>query len=244
MSVENRDFIVERLERQLLDKDHEFEELKFTLRDSIINELRRELQNDLAINNRMTKIEQKVTELSNTLNGMMDELLDQKSELRSIRIKIGQKNNGISSSINKTSIIPAESNNIQKPVITQPYITKTPAQPLVPDNPVTSQSNYGSTRNPNKAQFNIRDIKKDMPEPEKTQPEPKTEYIIAESGDSTMNRVLNNRSQAENIRSEYIVAEDKKDMQRDSRIKRGVDVVEKRNSEDVEITTTRKKSGF
>ncbi len=244
MSVENRDFIVERLERQLLDKDHEFEELKFTLRDSIMNELRRELQNDLAINNRVTKIEQKVTELSNTLNGMMDELLDQKSELRSIRNMIGQKNSGISSSVNKASIIPAGSNNIQKPVITQPYITKTSAQPLMPDNPVTSQSNYGSTRNPNKAQFNIRDIKKEEPEPENPQPGPKTEYIIAESGNDNMNRVRNNRSQAEDIRSEYIVAEDKKDVRRDSRIERGVDVVEKRNSEDVEIITTRKRSGF
>lgn len=244
MSVENRDFIVERLERQLLDKDNEFEELKFTLRDSIMNELRRELQNDLAINNRVTKIEQKVTELSNTLNGMMDELLDQKSELRSMRNIIGQKNDSISRSINKASIIPTGSNNIQKPVITQPYITKTSAQPLMPDNPVTSQSNYGSTRNPNKAQFNIRDIKKEEPEPENPQPGPKTEYIIAESGNDNMNRVRNNRSQAEDIRSEYIVAEDKKDMRRDSRIEHGVDVVEKRNSEDVEIITTRKRSGF
>ena len=58
MSVENRDFVIERLERQLQDKDNEFEELKVTLRDSIMTELRRDLQNDLDMNNRLTKIEQ------------------------------------------------------------------------------------------------------------------------------------------------------------------------------------------
>ncbi|MGP8337883.1 MAG: hypothetical protein ACT6FC_06585, partial [Methanosarcinaceae archaeon] len=184
-----------------------------------------------------------ITELSNTLNGMMDELLDQKSELRYIKNRIGEKNNDIGS-VKKKNVMPTGSNLIPEPVSTQPYSTKTPARPLVPDKPATSQSNYASTRNPNKAQFNIRDIKKEEVEPENPQPEPKTEYIIAESGDSPINRVPNSRSQTESNRSEYIVAEDINDVRRDSRTEHGVDVVEKRSSEDVEITTTRKKSGL
>ncbi|HJH32134.1 MAG TPA: hypothetical protein C5S50_08175 [Methanosarcinaceae archaeon] len=244
MSVENRDFIIERLERQLLDKEHEFEELKITLRDSIMSELRRELKDDLDINNRIIKIEQKVSELSNTLNGMMDELLDQKSELRSIRNTIGQKNTGINS-VKKNSIISSGSNPVPGPVVTQPYITKTPARTLAPVNPATSQSNHAAARNQNKAQVNIRNIEKKEPEPEIPEPEPKTEYIIAESGNvHPVHSTRNNRSPTKSNRPEYIVAEDKKVVRRDSQIEDGVETVEKRNSEDVEIITTRKKSGL
>lgn len=262
MSVENRDFVIERLERQLQDKDSEFEELKVTLRDSIMAELRRDLQNDLDMNNRLTKIEQKVLELSNTLNGMMDELLDQKSELRSTRNMIGQKNTSNSSTssntsnTSNTSIVHKESATlaVQKPIpkpqtqpnsntIVQPNISNTPTQPRATVS--MSRPNPAEARKPNKPQFNIREVKREEPEPKIPEPEPKTEYIIADSGKEHPGHRANKvRSSTKTNRSEYIVAEDKKDVRRESQTEHGVETVEKRDGEDVEITTTRKRSDF
>ncbi len=249
MSVENRDFVIERLERQLQDKDSEFEELKVTLRDSIMTELRRDLQNDLDMNNRLTKIEQKVSELSNTLSGMMDELLDQKSELRSTRNMIGHGHT-------KSDIVKKESATlaVQKPVpkpqtqpnsntIVQPNISNTPTQPRATVS--MSRPNPAEARKPNKPQFNIREVKREEPEPKIPEPEPKTEYIIADSGKEHPGHRANKvRSSTKSNRSEYIVAKDKKDVRRESQTEHGVETVEKRDGEDVEITTTRKKPDF
>ena len=248
MSIENRDFVIERLERQLQDKDQEFEELKVTLRDSIMTELRRDLQNDLDMNNRLTKIEQKVSELSNTLSGMMDELLDQKSELRSTRNMIGQKNSNNKSIAKKESATLAVQKPVPKPqvqpnTIAQPHIPSTPAQPSATSS--MPQPNTADARKPNKAQFNIREVKKEETEPKIPEPEPKTEYIIAESGDGHPgDRFNKDRSSTKSNRSEYIIAEDKKDVQREPQTEHGVESIEKRDGEDVEITTTRKRSGF
>ena len=250
MSIENRDFVIERLERQLQDKDQEFEELKVTLRDSIMTELRRDLQNDLDMNNRLTKIEQKVIELSNTLSGMMDELLDQKSEIRSTRNLIGQKNSNNRSIVNKESAIPAVQTPVSKPQaqpntnsILQPPIPNTPTQP--PATASMSQPNTVEARKPNKAQFNIREVKRKETEPKIPEPEPETEYIIADSGkEHPGHRVNKDRSSTKSNRSEYIIAEDKKDVQREPQTEHGVESIEKRDGEDVEITTTRKRSGF
>ncbi|MDO9518318.1 MAG: hypothetical protein Q7J10_09780 [Methanosarcinaceae archaeon] len=247
MSIENRDFVIERLERRLHDKDQEFEELKVTLRDSIMTELRRDLQNDLDINNRLVKIEQKVVELSNTLNGMMDELLDQKSELRSTRNLIGQNNSSI---VHRESSMLA----VQTPVlkshtlpnsntIVQPHIPNTSTRPSA-TSPI-SQPDPADARKPNKAQFNIREVKREETEPKIPKPEPKTEYIIAESGNGHSGHTVNNdRSSTKSNRSEYIIASDKKDVHRESKTESGVETVVKRDGEDVEITTTRKKSSF
>ena len=248
MSIESRDFVIERLERQLQDKDQEFEELKVTLRDSIMTELRRDLQNDLDMNNRLTKIEQKVIELSNTLSGMMDELLDQKSELRSTRNMIGQKNSNNKSIAKKESATLAVQKPVPKPqvqpnTIAQPHIPSTPAQPSATSS--MPQPNTADARKPNKAQFNIREVKKEETEPKIPEPEPKTEYIIAESGDGHPgDRFNKDRSSTKSNRSEYIIAEDKKDVQREPQTEHGVESIEKRDGEDVEITTTRKRSGF
>ena len=249
MSVENRDFVIERLERQLQDKDSEFEELKVTLRDSIMTELRRDLQNDLDMNNRLTKIEQKVSELSNTLSGMMDELLDQKSELRSTRNMIGHGHT-------KSDIVKKESATlaVQKPVpkpqtqpnsntIVQPNISNTPTQPRATVS--MSRPNPAEARKPNKPQFNIREVKREEPEPKIPEPEPKTEYIIADSGKEHPGHMVNkDRLSTKTNRSEYIIADDKKDVRRESQTEHGVETVEKRDGEDVEIITTRKRSDF
>ncbi|MEA1985374.1 MAG: hypothetical protein U9N13_06950 [Euryarchaeota archaeon] len=84
MDTANRDFVIERLERQLSEKDDELEHIKNTLRESIVREIRSDLKNDLDINNRIIKLEQKMQEIANNLNGVMDELLDQKSMMRSL----------------------------------------------------------------------------------------------------------------------------------------------------------------
>ncbi|MDW7731875.1 MAG: hypothetical protein SCH66_05540 [Methanolobus sp.] len=84
MNSENRDFIIERLERQLKEKEAEIEDIKSTLHDSILREIRSDLKTDLDINNRIVQLEQKVQALTSNLNGIMDELLDQKSMLRSL----------------------------------------------------------------------------------------------------------------------------------------------------------------
>ncbi len=84
MDTANRDFVIERLERQLSEKDDELEHIKNTLRESIVREIRSDLKNDLDINNRISKLEQKMQEIANNLNGVMDELLDQKSMMRSL----------------------------------------------------------------------------------------------------------------------------------------------------------------
>ncbi|TGC07292.1 hypothetical protein [Methanolobus halotolerans] len=84
MNSENRDFIIERLERQLKEKETEIEDIKINLRDSILREIRSDLKTDMDINNRIVQLEHKVQALTSNLNGIMDELLDQKSMLRSI----------------------------------------------------------------------------------------------------------------------------------------------------------------
>lgn len=105
MSAENRDFVIERLEKKLAEKDEEIETMGSTLRDSIMRELRNDLKNDLDINNRLNKIEQDVKELSSNISGMLDELLDQKSQLRSLvdtssktGVKVAKATNDVASS--------------------------------------------------------------------------------------------------------------------------------------------------
>ncbi|WP_292468090.1 hypothetical protein [Methanolobus sp.] len=84
MNTENRDFVIERLERQLKEKEAELDDIKTNLRESILREIRSDLKNDLDFHNRIVQLERKVQSLSSNLNGIMDELLDQKSMLRSL----------------------------------------------------------------------------------------------------------------------------------------------------------------
>jgi hypothetical protein len=85
MNTENRDFVIERLERQLKEKETELDDIKNNLRESILREIRSDLKNDLDFNNRIAQLERKVQTLSSNLNGVMDELLDQKSMIRSLK---------------------------------------------------------------------------------------------------------------------------------------------------------------
>ncbi|SFM66861.1 hypothetical protein [Methanolobus profundi] len=85
MNTENRDFVIERLERQLKEKESEIDDIKTNLRESILREIRSDLKNDLDFHNRIVQLERKVQSLSSNLNGIMDELLDQKSMLRALK---------------------------------------------------------------------------------------------------------------------------------------------------------------
>jgi len=80
-----RDIIIERLERKLAEKEHEIANLKDTLKESILEELRTEIKEILEFNKRIIGLEKKINEMSNTMDGMMRELLDQKSTLISLQ---------------------------------------------------------------------------------------------------------------------------------------------------------------
>ncbi|WP_340820208.1 hypothetical protein [Methanolobus sp. WCC4] len=85
MNTENRDFVIERLERQLKEKESEIDDIKTNLRESILREIRSDLKTDLDFHNRIVELERKVQAMNNNINGVMDELLDQKSMIRSLK---------------------------------------------------------------------------------------------------------------------------------------------------------------
>jgi hypothetical protein len=68
----------------LKEKEAELEDIKNTLRDSILREIRSDLKSDFDVNNRIVNLEHKIQSLASNLNGVMDELLDQKSMIRSL----------------------------------------------------------------------------------------------------------------------------------------------------------------
>jgi len=231
MSIETRDFVIERLEKQLIEKDREFEEIKNTLRDSILRELRRDLQNDLDLNNRIINLEQKLSELTNNVNGIMDELLDQKTVLRSANRLLGYGGDNVTA---KRQVTPAvqQTSPFPKP----PPASRTPVR----RSPVDSAARV----QPTNARFNVRDTKQE-PEPVSPAPGAKSEYIIADNNDETSVRVTPQRLKN---RSEYIVAEDEKTPRnrshapsRTSSQTKEHEDVENRDDEDVVITTSRKK---
>jgi hypothetical protein len=249
MSTENRDLIIERLERQLADKEHEYEEIKASLRDSILRELRRELQNDLDLNNRISKLEQKLTELSNNVTGIMDELLDQKTVLRSASRMLDKGETAAKSqlpvAVPQPQPAPAPPVSASPPE--QPAYMKSPfPKPRQPASSTTVHTRDVPTSTPRKPQtnvhLNIRDAAP-RPEPKPPAPETKTEYIVARSD------IRGNESSARSLQKhhippvfntgEYIIAEDKKTRRTVSHTP--YEDVESREDEDVEITTSRSK---
>lgn len=87
MISENRDILIERLEQKLLAKERENEELRDSLKESIISELRDGMKDDLDFDKRITIIEKKVKEMSLAYEGVMKELLDQKMIIQDIKHK-------------------------------------------------------------------------------------------------------------------------------------------------------------
>ena len=87
MISENRDILVERLEQKLVAKEREINELKSSIKESIVEELREGMKEDLDFDKRISVLENKLSDISQSYNGVMKELLDQKTIIRDIKEK-------------------------------------------------------------------------------------------------------------------------------------------------------------
>jgi hypothetical protein len=292
MNTENRDFVIERLERQLKEKEAELDDIKTNLRESILREIRSDLKNDLDFNNRIAQLERKVQSINSNLNGIMDELLDQKSMIRSLKELPVSKERKIepNATPNLTpNLTPDPAPRVEKPVseaapveLTSPRVYRPepkpvstspnasqpksvspssmvpPSSPSVPKEPASHAnqsspkvsirsaepepvSRQGPTSQSSNMRFNVREVPS-VKQPEVPEPEPKSEYIIAETDDERQMR-LNRTSRHERDSCNYIVAEeDKPDSCNDDNGDSDYESIEAREEEDAVImTSTRKK---
>jgi hypothetical protein len=255
MNGENRDFIIERLERQLREKETEIDEIKRSLRDSILVELRSEFKNDLDINNRLSKLENRIQELANNLNGVMDELLDQKSLIRSFKKSaLERREQDIHVPVQPSIPAPPRETTVsreaetktlrdeKKKTVPQPEIPRPPQSPAKPPSFSIRPTDLprgpiGQTASVNQ-RFNIRDAEPEPAHMKKPEIEQKrTEYIIAESDDArSFRRKEKNVPQASSC--EFIVAKDNVSRKRSET---DYESVETRDDEDAVVTVTRRK---
>lgn len=256
MSSENRDFVIERLERKLTEKEEEIEAISTKLRDSIMRELREDLKNDLDINNRLVKIEQKVQELTSNLSGVMDELLDQKSQLRSIApgtpkanpepLKVTATQDPFKPPAPNPAEVPgnrgqladslfgqkkAASTTVPERTVPEPPVTRM----AVPESKPSSGSQWSKLVKPNEVNMEIREIRTEEPVQEQTRDIP-SEYIVADGIDAPRD---SNYSRPPEDECEYIVAEEGKPSR--TRSETEYETVEDRDDEDTVVTTTRRK---
>jgi hypothetical protein len=82
---ENRDILVERLEQKLVAKEREISELNDSLKESIIAELKEGMKEDLDFDKRISAIETKVKDIGLSFDGVMKELLDQKTIIQDLK---------------------------------------------------------------------------------------------------------------------------------------------------------------
>jgi hypothetical protein len=288
MNTENRDFVIERLERQLKEKEAEIDDIKTNLRESILREIRSDLKNDLDFNNRIAQLERKVQSINSNLNGIMDELLDQKSMIRALKEHPVSKERKFepkatpdftpdpAPKVEKpvTEAEPVEfaspkvyrpepkpvstSASASKPKSASPSPMVPPSNPSVPKEPAShasqsspkvsirsaepeSVSRKGPTSQSSNMSFNVREVPS-VKQPEVSEPEPQSEYIIAETDDERQMR-LNRTSRQERDSCNYIVAEeDEPDSCNDDNEGSDYETVEAREDEDAVImTSTRKK---
>ncbi|MCL7416025.1 MAG: hypothetical protein M8349_08230 [ANME-2 cluster archaeon] len=87
MLNENRDILVERLEQKLVDKERQINELNDSLKESIILELREGMKEDLDFDKRISALETKIKDMGLSYDGVMKELLDQKTVIRDLKVK-------------------------------------------------------------------------------------------------------------------------------------------------------------
>lgn len=85
MISENRDILVERLEQKLVAKEREISELNDSLKESIIAELKEGMKEDLDFDKRISAIETKVKDIGLSFDGVMKELLDQKTIIQDLK---------------------------------------------------------------------------------------------------------------------------------------------------------------
>ncbi len=97
MSTE-RDIIIERLEQKLAAKDKEFEqilEMNKSLRDSVLEQQNARSDNEKQTEERINRLERRLVELNSAYEGVMKELLDQKSIIQELKTKkIGREEPG------------------------------------------------------------------------------------------------------------------------------------------------------
>ena len=87
MISENRDILVERLEQKLVAKEREINELKSSIKESIVEELREGMKEDLDFDKRISVLENKLRDLSLSYDGVLKELLDQKTIIQDMKNK-------------------------------------------------------------------------------------------------------------------------------------------------------------
>jgi len=87
MISENRDILLERLEQQLAAKENDINDLRISLKDSIIDELRDGMKEDLDFDKRISYLERKIKETNLAYDGVMKELLDQKTVILDLKNK-------------------------------------------------------------------------------------------------------------------------------------------------------------
>ncbi|WP_342303931.1 hypothetical protein [Methanolobus sp. ZRKC5] len=270
MNTENRDFVIERLERQLKEKETELDEIKNNIRDSILREIRSDLKNDLDFNNRIAQLERKVQALSSNLNGVMDELLDQKSMIRSMKElpvpcekKVEQKSpvEPVKEPSNAKVYRPEP-----KPVA--PSATPSQSQPVPPSSAIPSSVRSAPTEpSPSAKPFNSKvSIRSDESEsssgtvqpssspnmrfnvrevpsvkqPEMPEPECRSEYIIAETDDERKVR-LDKDSRQDMASCKYIVAEEGQSSCEEEEESSNYETIEAREDEDAVVIVTRRK---
>ncbi|WP_462272691.1 DUF7518 family protein [Methanohalophilus sp.] len=206
MESRQRDLIIERLEKQISNKEEEISDIKTNLKSSIMTELREELRNDMDINKRLVELEQQVKEISTNINGILEEVLDQKSRIS--EIEQANKPQAMDKGAN------AWSKYVEETVSQDAYAEEKEPEPQPAetsnDYPKKSQPSPEQKRKP-RMHFQISDVDKMMPS-EKDQEkedseEDKDEYIVAESENRKVEKTIKPETQNENC--EYIIAGDK-----------------------------------
>jgi uncharacterized coiled-coil protein SlyX len=85
MISENRDILIERLEHKLSEKEREIDKMRDSLKESIITELREGMKDDLDLDKRISHLEKKVKDMGLAYDGVMKELLDQKTVIQDFK---------------------------------------------------------------------------------------------------------------------------------------------------------------
>lgn len=230
MNGENKDFIIKNLEKKLREKELEIEDMKKSIHDSLLDELR----NDLDFDNRILKLENKVQELTNNYNGVMNELLDQKSLINLLSSKKNSEEKDFNSPIETERFIPNKNkdkkDNIQQIVNDLPVISSSFS--IMPNDLKNIEFNEPSLN----SKYNIREAVNSSSVPVSFNENKKTEYIIAENDDNYKNKNLDKKKISE-YNCDFIVAKDDK-------LRKKVEFeerVESRDHEDVELTVMKRK---
>ncbi len=209
-----------------------------SLKASILNELRPELNRASA--NNIGETEKKLKELAGIQDGLVKELLDQKTVVRKLEAEVETLSGKLEELQNSTpAVAPSVSLSVLEDPLDLPPLSKKPRQKPEPRKEIPSS----------RARIEVREVPAPLPgtnarvklkvrevEPEeldeKEVEEIKCEYIIADSGELKRQKVARTAQRSrENSECEYIIAE--KPVRQ---VERNETVVA-RDDEDVEIIT-------